>query len=46
MVFNNHPNGNAVANAFEMIKSLNEKIRRMASGDYLKSYPRIELANK
>ena len=44
MVFNNHPNGNAAANAFEMIKSLNQIGKNGIPETILKSYPRIELA--
>jgi uncharacterized protein YecE (DUF72 family) len=46
IIFNNHPKGNAVANAFEMLKSLNEKIKNGIPETILKSYPRIELCNK
>jgi uncharacterized protein YecE (DUF72 family) len=44
LIFNNHPKGNAVANAFEMIKILNEKIKNGIPETILRSYPRIELA--
>ena len=46
IIFNNHPKGNAVANAFEMLKCLNEKIKNGIPGTILKSYPRLELCKK
>jgi uncharacterized protein YecE (DUF72 family) len=46
IIFNNHPKGNAVANAFEMLKCLNEKIKNGIPETILKSYPRLELCKK
>ena len=46
VIFNNHPKGNAVANAFEMIKFMNEKIKNGIPETILKNYPRIEACKK
>jgi hypothetical protein len=44
---NNHPQGDAVANAFELIHLLEEKIKVEMPNTIVKAYPRLEeiLAN-
>jgi uncharacterized protein YecE (DUF72 family) len=46
IIFNNHPKGNAPANAFEMLQLLKEKLKNGIPETILKSYPRIELVNR
>jgi uncharacterized protein YecE (DUF72 family) len=41
IILNNHPNGNAVANAYELIHLLNERIRVNIPETTLKAYPRL-----
>jgi len=42
IIFNNHPHGNAVANAFEMLRFLNENIKTNIPQTILMSFPRLE----
>jgi uncharacterized protein YecE (DUF72 family) len=42
IIFNNHPHGNSVANAFEMLRFLNENKTTEIPQTILKSFPRIE----
>ncbi len=42
LIFNNHPHGNAVANAFEMFRFLNENVKTEVPPTILRSFPRIE----
>jgi len=42
IIFNNHPHGNAVANAFEMLRFLNENRAIEIPQSVLMSFPRIE----
>jgi hypothetical protein len=39
---NNHPQGDAVANAFELIHLLEEKKKVNMPGTIVKAYPRLE----
>ena len=39
---NNHPQGDAVANAFELIHLLEEKTKVEMPPNILKAYPRLE----
>jgi hypothetical protein len=39
---NNHPQGNAVANAFELIHLLEEKSKVLMPETIVKAYPRLE----
>jgi uncharacterized protein YecE (DUF72 family) len=41
IILNNHPKGNAVANAFELLHMLNERIKVNIPTTTLKSYPRL-----
>lgn len=41
VILNNHPKGNAVANALELIHLLNERIKVNVPDTTLKSYPRL-----
>jgi uncharacterized protein YecE (DUF72 family) len=41
VILNNHPKGNAVANAFELLHLLNERIKVNIPATTLKSYPRL-----
>jgi uncharacterized protein YecE (DUF72 family) len=41
IILNNHPKGNAVANAFELLHLLNERIKVNIPTTTLKSYPRL-----
>jgi uncharacterized protein YecE (DUF72 family) len=43
IVMNNHPQGDAVANAFELIHLLEEKDKVEIPGTILKAYPRLEV---
>ena len=46
IILNNHPKGNAVANAFEILHLLNERIKVNIPETTLKSYPRlVKIAN-
>jgi uncharacterized protein YecE (DUF72 family) len=46
IILNNHPKGNAVANAFELLHLLNERIKVNIPETTLKSYPRlVKIAN-
>jgi len=38
---NNHPHGNAVANALEMLHLLNERLKVKVPDTTLKTYPRL-----
>jgi uncharacterized protein YecE (DUF72 family) len=42
VIMNNHPQGDAVANAFELIHLLEEKDKVEMPGTILKAYPRLE----
>ncbi len=44
VIMNNHPQGDAVANAFELIHLLNEKDKVEMPGTIVKAYPRLENA--
>jgi len=41
VILNNHPKGNAIANAFELLHLLNERIKVNIPETTLKSYPRL-----
>ena len=41
VILNNHPKGNAIANAFELLHLLNERIKVNIPQTTLKSYPRL-----
>ena len=41
IILNNHPHGNAVANAFEMLHMLNERIKISLPPATLKTFPRL-----
>jgi uncharacterized protein YecE (DUF72 family) len=41
VILNNHPKGNAIANAFELLHLLNERIKVNIPSTTLKSYPRL-----
>ena len=42
VIMNNHPQGDAVANAFELVHLLDEKDKVEMPGTILKAYPRLE----
>lgn len=42
VIMNNHPHGNAVANALELMHLLNEKIKVIVPENTLKAYPRLK----
>lgn len=42
VILNNHPNGDAVANAFELLHLLNEKLKIRMPETIIKSYPRLK----
>ena len=42
LIMNNHPTGNAVANAFELIHLLEEKIKVDMPDTIVKAFPRLE----
>ncbi|MDZ7764285.1 MAG: DUF72 domain-containing protein [Melioribacteraceae bacterium] len=42
VIMNNHPHGNAVANALELLHLLNEKMKVNVPENTLKSYPRLK----
>jgi uncharacterized protein YecE (DUF72 family) len=42
VIMNNHPQGDAVANAFELVHMLEEKDKVEMPGTVLKAYPRLE----
>ena len=42
VIMNNHPNGDAVANAFELMHLLKEKVRVKIPSTILKAYPRLK----
>jgi len=41
IIFNNHPHGNAVANALELLNMLMERIKVKVPDTTLKAYPRL-----
>ena len=45
IIMNNHPQGDAVANAFELIHHLEEKDKVEMPGTIIKAYPRLEEIN-
>ena len=42
VIMNNHPQGDAVANAFELIHLLEEKTKVEMPNTIVKAYPRLE----
>jgi uncharacterized protein YecE (DUF72 family) len=46
IIFNNHPAGNAVANAFEMLQFLNQNLKNSIPQSIQNSYPRIEISKQ
>ena len=42
VIMNNHPHGNAVANAFELLHLLNERVKLNLPETTLKKYPRLK----
>jgi uncharacterized protein YecE (DUF72 family) len=45
IIMNNHPHGNAVANALEMLHLLNERVKVKVPDTTLKAYPRLSEIN-
>jgi uncharacterized protein YecE (DUF72 family) len=45
VIMNNHPHGNAVANALEMLHLLNERLKVNVPNTTLKTYPRLSEIN-